>query len=89
MRFSERIAFCYLLSDLTKILSASNLLQNVLTAQQTLSFVRLDNKNSRNILIFVSFQILTMFPIARIIETTSPTVRQARTPFFGICYVET
>ena len=55
MRFSERIAFCYLLSNLTNVLSASNLLQNVLTAQQTLSFVRLDNKNSRNILIFVSF----------------------------------
>ena len=89
MRFSERIAFCYLLSDLTNILSASNLLQNVLTAQQALSFVRLDNKNSRNILIFVSFQILTMFPITRIIKTTSPAVRQARTPFFGICYVET
>ena len=81
MRFSERIAFCYLLSNLTNILSVSNLLQNVLTAQQTLLPIRVDNKNSRNILIFVFFQILTMFPIARIIETTSPTVRQERTPF--------
>ena len=89
MRFSERIAFCYLLSNLTNILSVSNLLQNVLTAQQTLLPIRVDNKNSRNILIFVFFQILTMFPIAHIIETTSPTVRQERTPFFGICYVET
>ena len=62
---------------------------DVLTAQQTLLPIRVDNKNSRNILIFVFFQILTMFPIARIIETTSPTVRQERTPFFGICYVET
>ena len=89
MRFLDRIAFCYLLSNLTNILSVSNLLQNVLTAQQTLLPIRVDNKNSRNILIFVFFQILTMFPIARIIETTSPTVRQERTPFFGICYVET
>ena len=89
MRFSERIAFCYLLSNLTNVLSASNLLQNVLTVQQTLLPIRVDNKNSRNILIFVFFQILTMFPIARIIETTSPTVRQERTSFFGICYVET
>ncbi len=89
MRFSERIAFCYLLSSLTNILSVSNLLQNVLTAQQTLLPIRVDNKNSRNILIFVFFQILTMFPIARIIETASPTVRQERTSFFGICYVET
>lgn len=89
MRFSERIAFCYLLSDLTNILSVSNLLQNVLTSQQTSLPIRVDSKNSRNILIFVFFQILTMFPIARIIETTSPTVRQERTPFFGICYVET
>ena len=89
MRFSERIAFCYLLSNLTNILSVSNLLQNALTAQQTLLPIRVDNKNSRNILIFVFFQILTMFPITRIIETSSPAVRQERTPFFGICYVET
>lgn len=54
MRFLERIAFCYLLSNLTNILSVSNLLQNVLTAQQTLLPIRVDNKNSRNILIFSS-----------------------------------